>query len=295
MRFRKKLTFFYSKFKSISAKTIRLILCKRLEKKQSVINFFHLGEIDPRIFNYYLDHFIIISAPVNKAFGFYFFGLDNQIFHPFYIALKKFKSDTKNALKDFENTLQKYYDLTKGYNLQGYLDVELSNGVADLPPHALSFPWDSKTPSEALNMRKNRVGTKDNFYGFNRLGEVSPKLITDEAKRVLSIHNSILEKGYQPNNSTDFISGTFLFRDNDWRWIVGSGDHRLPVLMFHNIQNIPVRIVKLVRRQEVDFWPNVRNGIYSKKSALEIFDRYFSNSYSKVFQNWINQCINEKL
>lgn len=63
--------------------------------------------------------------------------------------------------------------------------------------------------------------------------------------------------------------------------LLNGGQHRAASLSALGHETIPVRLTSpssasIIRRDDVDFWPYVRTGLFSRETALEVFDRIFS-------------------
>ena len=69
----------------------------------------------------------------------------------------------------------------------------------------------------------------------------------------------------------------FLFIDGDsWKWMAGlEGNHRMYILNFLKYPYLTASLRKIIRKNDVDFWPNVKNGFYTKNEALNIFSALF--------------------
>lgn len=258
---------------------------------------------DPRAHSYFGGQEVIVTAQTANAFGFYHFSLNEFSYHPFIVGLKlanRIPHDTKNKDKlqhsEFSKVLKHYYNVTQNKNFSEYIGVDINRDYADVPPWGLTFPWDSRSPLESRKARQRRIQpNKGKYYGFNRFGGGSQDLIDDEVKRVLNVYQSIKHTGFRPECGSDHITGTVLLDGTDWRWVVGSGDHRMPVLSFLGIKTVPIRVIRVVRRDEVNLWPNVVNDVYSQSSALEVFDRFFEKRLSSVFDQWVDDVDNKIL
>lgn len=120
--------------------------------------------------------------------------------------------------------------------------------------------------------------------GFTYFGPVSDEKVKVEALRYYNLIQSLCDKGY--NRSDHFegdICGEIIINKNgEWRWLAGPGQHRAVVLSSLDYQNIPVRVLRLVFENEVDIWPNVTSGLYTKKGALKLFHTIFQGNASHL-------------
>jgi hypothetical protein len=123
-----------------------------------------------------------------------------------------------------------------------------------------------------------KLGVKpEGNFGWQYFGPVSDSVGLLEFSRLKSVYESINEKGYCPP-AKSHIHGEFLISDDDWVWVNLGGKHRCAALIAMNYSEIPVRVrgkygAAFVRRCEVDYWPNVLNGLFSRDQALQFFDK----------------------
>lgn len=152
-------------------------------------------------------------------------------------------------------------------------------------------PWGSVGPSEAAS-RRAMLSHQENAHHGARLtvdegslvsGRLSPAKGALEFERMTRIIDSIRKRGYRRSDGPDGdIKGLMLLRGDDWAVHAIQGQHRISALAALGRSHVPVRIcdtwwqkTNAVRRAEVDSWPNVRNGLFTREQALEIFDRIF--------------------
>lgn len=183
-----------------------------------------------------------------------------------------------------ESILKQYYDRFQPNCLQ---EILFENLKQDLPPiHKAGppLPWLASPP---------RFGKVYQHYGPN-----TDTFIKNEFSRTLDIFRKLSKSSYQPEKYQDgYIKGYFLKKESDYRFIVSNGHHRMAALAILNYDTIKVMLDPKMSRvcdiQEVNTWINVRNGIYSKKVALDIFKIPFTKNgkekaislglYSKIY------------
>lgn len=123
-----------------------------------------------------------------------------------------------------------------------------------------------------------------------RPGLFGPKDITNVIHRITRLKNlieNINNYGYIPTNE-DIIEGYILLKDNDFRFLITGGHHRVAVLtslyMNQNInyENLEVKYdnsrvkVKIINQKDISNWPGVKSKYLSEEDALEMFNCYFS-------------------
>ena len=104
--------------------------------------------------------------------------------------------------------------------------------------------------------------------------------------RLKNLINNIKEFGYIPSPK-DIIEGYILLKNDDFRFVITAGHHRVSVLTAMYITNIlddklisvkydTSRIkVKIVKENDVQNWFGVKSGFLTAKDALEMFGSYF--------------------
>ena len=121
--------------------------------------------------------------------------------------------------------------------------------------------------------------------GHQAWGPVTSKKLNLEVRRLNKCLNSIKKQGYLIQEG--FPRGYFLVKSNeDWVFHIVGGKHRVATLIHLGWNIIPVSIEinwpLLIHQNNLDEWPGVVNGTYSKSEALEIFNAYFNNSKIKL-------------
>jgi len=134
-------------------------------------------------------------------------------------------------------------------------------------------PWIHHTPTNTF--RAGLFGPKD-------ISSVKHRLI-----RLRNLINNINSYGYIPSNN-DVIEGYILLKNNDYRFLITGGHHRVAVLtaMYRSgkkiFEHVAVKYdrsrvkVKIVREKEVTNWPGVKSGYLHEEDALEMFNKYFN-------------------
>jgi hypothetical protein len=186
--------------------------------------------------------------------------------------------------------LKRYYQEYQPLSMQSVLGSD-NDALAKYHPMATILPWGTSTPvtklprvcvdinaPQLLSSEAFKLGLakKDN-YGWQFFGPVSDGLGVQEYERLISVYNSIKKDGYRPNQH-GYIHGQFLVTEQDWAWVNIGGKHRFASLATLGFENIPVALnsrssALFIHRSDVEFWPNVKNGLFSQQDALNIFDK----------------------
>jgi len=221
--------------------------------------------------------------------------VDGDNCHINIIALKKALSydDHKIQYKKLEETLIEYAstESKKNLNLNRSLGLsdEESKNLADVPSWAKIYPWNytenlqkqiATTNFSTFIENSKRRGPRINAtQGGAQYPLVNRERATFEAKLLFKLYNSIRSKGYvESKNKHHDPVGAIIAIDSDsnWCWAVSAGIHRCCVLSLSNIPSINVMVKKVLYREDVDSWPNVRNGLYTRDAALKVFDHMFN-------------------
>lgn len=189
-----------------------------------------------------------------------------------------------------QSYLRHFYEQFQPETIGDVLNISTSK-AASYPAMSTVMPWWTKEPNARLVQvcvstdRKPYLGKEayhlgadeGSDFGWHHFGPVSSGVGEMEFDRQYSVFNSIRTHGYQPTSPLH-IHGEFLIHGADWVWINIGGKHRFNALVAldHDIITVSVKNKygpAFVRRDEVDFWPNVINGWFDREEALQIFDQ----------------------
>jgi hypothetical protein len=162
--------------------------------------------------------------------------------------------------------------------------------LKDHVPHTFIMPWRSGTLDHVVEQRDAWMKKDARQYGralslddgCQMYGPVS------RAKGELEIHclsvlyRSIAVRGYRRDVSRDGdVRGEFLTEaGGNSCFLIRSGQHRIAVVAALGLPSIPMRIIDPpVKREEVEYWPQVIAGTITPEGALAVFDR--------VIEGWL--------
>ena len=168
------------------------------------------------------------------------------------------------------NQLSHFFSSVSTLNVYGFLNLveeknqpefETSSVYWSMPLELALAPW-SDTPlslGEPIN-------------------QLDPSRAADDVARIESVRKSVLGKGYKRGNlpDGDIEVEALIGPDGSERYHLISGNHRAAVLTSIGQESLPVRVISVVRREDVDVWPKVRSGVFSRDQALSHFDQYFT-------------------
>lgn len=121
-------------------------------------------------------------------------------------------------------------------------------------------------------------------------GHISGGPVTDAFgevtfRRLARLYDSLARDGFRPEKSdASYPSGSCYLRGDDFRVTVGSGKHRVTVMLALGWAKIPLELghhksPDPIRREDVRSWPNVRSGLYTPDEALTLFDAFFEDRH----------------
>jgi hypothetical protein len=173
---------------------------------------------------------------------------------------------------------------------------DVSPFLTDSPALGFTMPWSYRDPAKSLRWWQAVIEADNREHGARAVAElgwkawgpVDPLIGALEFRRLVNIYNSLQSRGYcRSNKPNGDIEGVALSQNGEHRFIVTTGHHRSAALTALRNQNVTIRLhgSSIVRRTEVEAWPNVRTGLFSPKQALTVFDRMFEGRQpSKFYQ-----------
>jgi len=147
---------------------------------------------------------------------------------------------------------------------------------------ATLYPLTELEPLVRLEPWTNSVRTLSGYLGQRKhtFGAVSLELAEREARRLCGTVDSAQQFGYRPEAfKRGFIRGYFLLRNDDYRFIVTDGMHRLAALAALGVDQVRIRtsetVPAIVDCASAGEWPHVRSGFCSLDLSLRMAGRYF--------------------
>ena len=234
---------------------------------------------------------------MGRGIGLDLFSLNSEGGHPFVRAViaSREASEPRSAIRD---VLSQYYNVVTTDNAAQWVGLRDDNTheLWQNPPWARVWPWQSKS----IEMRRrearrhapleSKMGDKQLTIedGWKKVGPVSPAMLDVETTRLYKLIRSIETRGYQRDDSpTGDINVSVLWTSEDrWRWKIGGGEHRAAVLAGLGHDTVPIRVRSIIRRDEVELWPNVASGLYTPEAALDVFDRLVDDEPPEIARSW---------
>jgi alkanesulfonate monooxygenase SsuD/methylene tetrahydromethanopterin reductase-like flavin-dependent oxidoreductase (luciferase family) len=236
-----------------------------------------------------------MHVPCEVGVGFNAFTLGQDSYHPWFLAAQL---ATVHDSGEVFNFLGNYYSRVQPKTLWDWHDISPkdSPALAGMPVYGWAvLPW-SPDDVQALLQKIELAYVKENreyglkygvSAGAKAFGPVSDAKLRIEAQRISRLAVSIQNHGLEHQRADYNVRAVFLLSEGKWRWLTAGGMHRIPVAAGLGILQIPVRVVAVVRREEVEIWPQVESGLYSKEAALALFDRLFEGRPPRCAEPWI--------
>lgn len=176
------------------------------------------------------------------------------------------------------------------------LGVDGPASLTGISPLGFTMPWSGLDPAQSLGYWQSVIEIDNQEHGaraaaalgWKAWGPVDPLIGALEFRRLTEIYDSIRQNGYcRSNKPNGDIEAFVLSGDGEYRFIVTTGHHRSAALVALGKETATIRLQgsDIVRRIEVETWPNVRTGLYTAAQALAVFDRLFDGRQpSKFYQ-----------
>ena len=264
-------------------------------RKVNMIDRRHICN-DPRQFLYLGGSRVIINVPLERGRR-KIFPVKAE-YDPFYCALS-LCLHSGNDREKLREVLKVYYSMVQPKNALEWLGLEYEDApaLANARPWAAPPPWTDLTVKE-VDRNVNNDMLHDSGHGDKKLsvdqgwahcGPVSDEKIRLEVDRLYVALDSIQRLGYDRNYGPGGdIGAKFLFNEEgDWCWTISPGNHRIAIVSALGYEEIPVMAKSIVFRRDVDVWPNVLSGLYTRTGALKYFDNLFVGKESTIMKPWV--------
>jgi hypothetical protein len=229
----------------------------------------------------YYQHLSISISSVTSRVG---FSYAKDGWHPFVQTLEEYAYNSKLRYED--STLARLYSLYRPSNVQEVLLDHIQRPVkplCDWPPYneLISRLWALSPHSLGyyLNLLKNKPQTD----GWIFFGPHTQEYGEREFHRLISVYNSIKQNGYQPElTDLDPVNGYFLKKENNYRFVLLQGNHRVSALKALGYSEVKVLIRQghpaVVDYAKLHRWTEENGGIYPSQLIEKLFDALYNES-----------------
>lgn len=246
--------------------------------------------------------YIMINVPLTEvrylSFHGHKAGYDSS--SPFIKTLKQYiDGQAKNYQESY---LYSFYEAYQPKSIAEYLHLDQAENsvLNELPASGAFFPWQNRNPKQRVAARVAEI-EKDNkehksklntYHGDSFYGPVSAEKGELEYNRLIKTYNSIAANGFKVDlKGMNNIGAMIMANDNEYRYLINPGQHRVAALSALNYKEITLQVNKnlIIRRTEAKQWPGVINRYFTEAEALQVFDRVFAGQVPKLTADLIEQ------
>lgn len=209
------------------------------------------------------------------------FGFGAGSWHPYVAALRErlARPDHPYEMSVLARFYERFQPLTVHDVLLG--DQSPHGEVASWPAvDALLDVWN--VTDRRLRRVRSRVAGRQELPPSQYRGPTPLAHGRHHLERVLEVHQSIRDEGYRPGDFHDGVAtGYFLVDGEDYRFVLGGGNHRMAALTVIGVSQVLVRTrlthPPVVARGDLRRWTDSGGGLYSPEEASALFDSYFAD------------------
>ena len=202
------------------------------------------------------------------------FSYSSTGWNPHVATLEEFRENP--ALTYEQSSLARLHQAYRPATLQDIFleDVpEPMEPLSELPPSRPLFRY-IWAVSPALIRKVG--GDKPEKAGHHYFGPISEEKGRAQFDRLVATYRSIESEGFRPERYGP-IMGYFIADDTKYRFVVGSGNHRLAALKVLGHTKVPVQLTHthpaVVHRDRLDTWTVEQGGPFQRDTAYALFDK----------------------
>lgn len=221
-----------------------------------------------------------MMVPIDRMMNRAAYPYGSQGWHPFVAALKQLVAEP--ALTYRNTVLASYYERFQPRSVHDLLldglGIEDSTLATWPAVDRLIDVW-SATERQVQDLRRRFAGDRKLPHSQYR-GPADEEDGALHLTRCLEVHASLVEHGYRPAPGIEgFITGYLLTRDDDWRFVVGHGNHRVPAMSVLGYTEIPVTFrrshLPVIAEERLHRWTTAHGGLLQPDEVRAVFDRFF--------------------
>lgn len=180
--------------------------------------------------------------------------------------------------------LYDYFEKYKPRDVSEVLGIVPNPGQEWLRWHPMTYimPWQNRNPKRRLikriHMMSREASSVDinlgNTYQWKGFGPADNSVVEMEFRRLKRIYTSITKDGFLEDKG--IFGAQLLCSGGDYRFRPCDGWHRSAVLKALDYESVPVILpsrLPIIRREECEHWPAVKNGYFTAAQAKTIFDK----------------------
>lgn len=231
----------------------------------------------------YAQSDIVFEVPLAKCTYPYLLSYGPDGWHPFVDTLREYGSGAHTRYEG--SVLNRYYEK---FQPRTHLDVffaDVDKDEALLRSRLSQFAADRYAPFLPWDLGVIPIrGEKglDASHGIQAYGPVSDAKGRLEYARLTETYRSIRTRGYRVTAAPDAeIRGYFLRGEEDYRFIVDAGLHRMAVLAALGYDPVRVKFYphhpRTIDLADLGNWPQVKAGVVEAQVARHLFQRFFAD------------------
>ncbi|MDQ2076183.1 hypothetical protein [Marinimicrobium sp. ABcell2] len=156
--------------------------------------------------------------------------------------------------------------------------------LREFPSYTLHFPWMDILPDERASVMAKNIRNENRWSGkidltassgYGLHGPVSPKKGQIEYARIVRTAKSIRKHGFDRAKAGEDITVAAIEREGEYRFCIIHGQHRVAALAALGYEHVPVSLSRMLFLSEVEHWPQVYRGIWSRSEAVEYVNHLF--------------------
>ncbi|CAN5757525.1 hypothetical protein BH23GEM11_BH23GEM11_06720 [soil metagenome] len=159
------------------------------------------------------------------------------------------------------------------------IGVRAAPRLEELSKHVAVFPWDTVDADLRQQQIERTMKAEYRRHGRPNLDveAMVPEKGIMQFDRCVKVLHALRTEGYQRAHGD--IHVTLLRRGGDWRFLLsGAGKHRTIAMAALEEVYVPAQfhgIPRIVEPGDVEYWPQVRRGVWPRASAVDYFHHLF--------------------
>jgi hypothetical protein len=225
---------------------------------------------------------VVVKCPIADCVTLNGLTFGEHGWHPFVAALQEWlaRPNTRYA----GSILEKYYSIWQPKNgLEALIGAGSGpRSRSRYPGYLLHAPWNEASPEERLRFIAKVAARESLMFGrelmtiedgYSLHGPVCRKKGELEYQRLIRVAESIRDRGF--DRSLGDVTASILKRGDQFRFLVSHGHHRAAAVAALGLREVCIAPRMLVIAEEVDHWPQVYRGVWTREEALTYFDHQF--------------------
>ena len=160
--------------------------------------------------------------------------------------------------------------------------IKSNKKLSKYPSWATVLPWENidivekyKTYEKIQILTRKEKASEYNFQHINSSSNYinSIEMAESHVLQSQNLFESIAKNGY--NKKLGIPSFHILIKDNEWRWYMSQGNHRVYIIYLLKNKFLYGTIDSIIKKRDSMKWPNVMNGTFEVTEAEKLFDKIF--------------------